>query len=554
MNKAQKLRELFKQDGVIRLVGAHDGLSAKLVELNGFEGVWASGLEISASHAVPDANILTMTDYLQAACIMNDTVSIPVVADCDTGYGNSNNVMHMVKKYEAAGIAGVVIEDKQFPKVNSYIAGRQELAPIAEFVGKILAAKNTQQTKGFMVIARVEALIAGWGQEEALRRAHAYVEAGADAILIHSKLNTPDEIVSFAKAWDFSAPLVIIPTSYSSITLDEIKKLGIKMVIYANQGLRASIKAVNETLAEINRAGRLDVVNDRIVPMSTVFELQGMPIMKEREKIYLRSGEEPVKVIIPAAGAPRNQESLEPLLQNIPLAMLDVNGKCLLQRNVETLNRCKLYDISVITGYRCDAFRLDGVSYIHNPKYSSEHILSSVMSAEDKLDGKTLIIYSDILFEKSLIERVKSLEADFVIVVDNSFSSSLKWNKKLDLVITREDMPRGGRRLTYDRLYHVERISSELPEPDNGAEFIGITLLSRRGAEIFRREYRKALAEYKSKPFFEAENILQASLTDFLNCLSSQGYEVKAFQVNSGWMEIHTFDNYKYACSITKGL
>ena len=554
MNKAQKLRELFQKDGVIRLVGAHDGLSAKLVELNGFEGVWASGLEISASHAVPDANILTMTDYLQAAGIMNDTVSIPVVADCDTGYGNSNNVMHMVKKYEAAGIAGVVIEDKQFPKVNSYIAGRQELAPIAEFVGKILAAKNTQQTKGFMVIARVEALIAGWGQEEALRRAHAYVEAGADAILIHSKLNTPDEIVSFAKAWDFSAPLVIIPTSYSSITLDEIKKLGIKMVIYANQGLRASIKAVNETLAEINRAGRLDVVNDRIVPMSTVFELQGMPIMKEREKIYLRSGEEPVKVIIPAAGAPRNQESLEPLLQNIPLAMLDVNGKCLLQRNVETLNRCKLYDISVITGYRCDAFRLDGVSYIHNPKYSSEHILSSVMSAEDKLDGKTLIIYSDILFENSLIERLKSLEDDFVIVVDNSFSSSLKRNKKLDLVITREDMPRGGRRLTYDRLYHVERISSELPEPDNGAEFIGITLFSRRGAEIFRREYRKALAEYKSKPFFEAENILQASLTDFLNCLISQGYEVKAFQVNSGWMEIHTFDNYKYACSITRGL
>jgi phosphoenolpyruvate phosphomutase len=117
---------------------------------------------------------------------MNDAVSIPVVSDCDVGYGNSNNVMHMVRKYEAAGIAAVCIEDKRFPKVNSYIPGRQELAPIAEFVGKFLAAKNTQRTSDFMVIARVEALIAGWGQEEALKRAHTYAEAGADAIFIHS--------------------------------------------------------------------------------------------------------------------------------------------------------------------------------------------------------------------------------------------------------------------------------------------------------------------------------------------------------------------------------
>ena len=127
-------------------------------------------------------------------------------------------------------------------------------------------------SEDFMVIARVEALIAGWGQEEALRRAHAYVEAGADAILIHSKLSTPDEIVSFVKAWDFSAPLVIVPTAYPMIKLDEIERLGIKMVIYANHGLRAAIRAINEVYSEINRAGRLDTIKDRIVPMNEVFE------------------------------------------------------------------------------------------------------------------------------------------------------------------------------------------------------------------------------------------------------------------------------------------
>lgn len=185
--KSRILKNLFKKDGVIQIVGAHDGLSAKLVERNGFDGVWASGFEISTSYGVPDANILTMSQFLERACEMNDAVAIPVIADCDTGFGNSNNVIYLVKKYESAGIAAITIEDKKFPKVNSYIPGRQELAPVAEFVGKILAAKNAQRTKDFMVIARVEALIAGVGEKEALKRASAYANAGADAIFIHSK-------------------------------------------------------------------------------------------------------------------------------------------------------------------------------------------------------------------------------------------------------------------------------------------------------------------------------------------------------------------------------
>ncbi len=552
MNNAKKLRKLFSQAGVIRIVGAHDGLTAKLVEQNGFDGVWASGFEISAAHAVPDANILTMTQYLEAASMMNDAVSIPVVADCDTGYGNSNNVMHLVKKYEAAGIAGVTIEDKKFPKVNSYIPGRQELAPMVEFVGKIQAAKNAQQSQDFMVIARIEALIAGWGEEEALRRAHAYTEAGADAILIHSKANTPDEIMSFAKAWDFSAPLVIVPTTYPMLTLGEMKELGIKMAIYANQGLRAEVKSINEVLSEIKRSGRLDTINGQIVPMSTIFELQGMTQMKENEKTYLRSDDGQVKVIIPAAGAPHNQESLKTLLHEIPLAMLDINGKPLLKRNVETLNKSKLYDISVIRGYKKESVNLEGVKFFDNPKYQSEHILTSIACAESTLNGKTLIIYSDILFESWLIERLKSLEANFVIVIDNAFKKSLRRNKKLDLVVTREDLPCGDRILSYDHLYQVERIGSKIQAEEASAEFVGITMLSEKASEIFKAEYHRALAEYDNKPFGESENIRQASLEDFLQHLVNLGYKVEALQVNSGWMEIHNVDNYKYACSFVK--
>ncbi len=553
-DKTGTLRRLFERDGVIRLVGAHDGLSARLVELNGFDGVWASGLEISASHTVPDANILTMTQYLTAATVMNEAVAIPVMADCDTGYGNANNVMHMVRKYEAAGIAAVAIEDKKFPKVNSYIPGRQELASMAEFAGKIMAARDARKSDDFLIIARTEALIAGWGQEEALRRAHAYAEAGADAILIHSKATTPDEIVAFARAWDFSAPLVIVPTTYPMLGLDETAALGIKMVIYANHGLRASIKAVDEVLGEIMKAGRLDTVEDRIVPMKTVFELQGMARMKEEEKAYLKSDEESIRVIMPAAGEPRCQQSLAPLLGDRPLAMLEINGKSLLQRSVEALHRSRLRDISVVTGYRSEAFDVDGVDYVFNPRYRSEHILSSIMAAADRMDGRTLIIYADILVESSLIDSLKSVEADFVIVVDNPFDRSLRRNKKLDLVITSEPLPSGARSLSYNRLYRVEKIGSEVVEATRSAEFIGVTLLSKKGADVFKREYRRAQVDYRDRPFGEAENIARAGLVDFLNHLIGLGHDVRALPVNWGWAEIHTVDNYEYACAITRGL
>jgi len=378
------------------------------------------------------------------------------------------------------------------------------------------------------------------------------VEAGADAIFVHSKLTTPDEIVSFARKWDFPVPLVICPTSYPMMTLDEIKRLKIKMVVYANQGLRASIKAINNVLTEIKREGRLDTVEDKIVSMQEVFELQGMTRMKDEEKVFLRTDEEPIKVIIPAAGEPRNQESIAHLLQDRPLAMLDINGKPLLQRNVETLNRSKLYHISVVTGYKNDAFDIEGVNYFHNQKYHSEHILSSIMCAESKMDSKTIIIYSDILFENSLIERLKSLESDFLVVVDNSFKKTLRRNKKLDQIISKEELVSGERILTYDKLYEVQKIGEEIAPEAASAELIGITMFSKKGTDIFKQEYHKAAAEYRNKPFYAAKNLAQASLEDFLQYLIETGHKVEALQVNSGWMEIHSFDNYKYACSIVK--
>jgi phosphoenolpyruvate phosphomutase len=257
-------------------MGAHNALGARMAELVGFEGVWASSLEISASFGVPDASILTMTELHQAAQSMVGAITIPVVADCDSGFGNETNVMNMVRKYEAAGVAAICIEDQRFPKLNSLHHSRHDLAPVAEFAAKIRAAASARQNADFMIIARVEALIAGYSLSEALDRGHQYVDAGADAVLIHSKEATTDQVAAFASAWDGHAPLVVVPTTYYSAHTAELQALGIKMVIYANQGIRAAVRAMLEVFEMILASGSTRAVEDRIAPLGLIFALQEM--------------------------------------------------------------------------------------------------------------------------------------------------------------------------------------------------------------------------------------------------------------------------------------
>ena len=552
MTKSARLRELFKNSGVICLAGAHDGLGARLVERNGFDGVWASGLEISTSYCVPDASILTMSQYLERAIEMNDAVTIPIVADCDTGFGNSNNVIHMVKKYEIAGIAAVCIEDKKFPKVNSLLfKGRQELAPIAEFVGKIMAAKNTQVSKDFMVFARIEALVAGLGQREALKRAHAYVRAGADGILIHSKTSSPEPIIGFAKAWDNSAPLIIVPTTYPTITFDQIEELGIKMVIYANQGLRAAVKAIDSVLSNISKGKTTLGVEEKITSLKEIFELQGMFRLKEDEKLFLKTGIEPIKVIIPAAGAPHNQESLEPLLPERPVCMLDINGKSLLQRNIETLNSMGIGDISVITGYQHERIYVEGIETVYNKNYRDKHILHSIMLAEKEFDAKILLVYSDILFEKHLLNRLLECESDITLLVDATYKKTHLRNKKLDLVIAERKSVLGKRVMIYDEPNLILKIGESISDKEGDYEFIGMAIFSAEGAKMFRDEYYKAKEKYESGRFQGALSFSQASFEDMIQEMIDSGHKISALEVNSGWMEIHSFDDYSHACLIT---
>ena len=285
MLKSEILREKIESQSLVRVEGAFDALSAKLVEVHDFDAVWAGSFAISATHALPDASILTMTEFLAATSSMSDSCNLPVIADCDTGFGGPSNVSHMVKKFEKAGVAAVCIEDKTFPKQNSFLKnGNQTLLSEKDFVAKIIAAREAKSDPNFMIIARIEALIAESGMKEALNRAAAYEKAGADAILIHSNKKTPDEIFQFCDSWNGNVPLVAIPTSYGNVTTKELIDHKIKMIIYANQTLRVSHIYISKLLEELKNSDSLSQISYEMSSMEDIFKMQQMYGLKKEEQ------------------------------------------------------------------------------------------------------------------------------------------------------------------------------------------------------------------------------------------------------------------------------
>lgn len=281
-NRAERKREMLRE-GLARprplvAVGAHDAMSAQLIEAYGFDAVWVSGFGVATmTHALPDLNLTTMTETLAASVRIDGATQLPVVADCDNGFGGLTNVVRTVVEFERAGIAGICIEDNLFPKRNSLYSGKskRELIPAAEQARRIRAGKDAQEGDSFVLIARVEALIAGHGVESACDRADAYVEAGADAILIHSKDKTLQEIEGFLDSWKGkgSTPLVAVPTLFPDYTDSELYDKGFQMIILANHPMRASVRAMEETLETLRAERKAAAVDPHIAPVDHIFEL-----------------------------------------------------------------------------------------------------------------------------------------------------------------------------------------------------------------------------------------------------------------------------------------
>jgi len=289
-NKCSKFKMMLESNKLEFIMEAHNGLSAKIVEESGFSGIWGSGLSISAALGVRDCNEASWTQILDVLEFMTDATSIPIMLDADTGYGNFNNVRRLVKKLEQLDVAAMCIEDKLFPKMNSFVSSEQQvMADIDEFSGRIKAAKDTQAEADFCVVARTEALILGKGMDEALKRAKAYQKAGADAILVHSKLSVGDQIFEFLNKWDNSCPIIVVPTTYYKTPTKKFSDSGISMVIWANHLIRSSITAMQKTATALFTEQTIESVNDDIVSVKEIFRLQNLDELKDAEKKYLPS-------------------------------------------------------------------------------------------------------------------------------------------------------------------------------------------------------------------------------------------------------------------------
>ncbi len=537
MHGTQLLRQRLSDPRPVLVGGAHNGMSAQLVKEAGFDAIWASGFEISASHGKPDANILTMSDNLYAASMMVEAAGIPVIADCDNGYGNAINVIHMVKGYEREGIAAVCIEDNIFPKRCSFYAGvKRELADPEEHAGKIKACVDTRKSDDFLIIARTEALIAGWGMDEALRRGNAYADAGADFILVHSKTESPDEVLGFAERWDRDTPLVCVPTIYKTTTASTLSDAGYRIVIYANHGLRSSIKAMREAFSRIVREQHASVVDDLVVPLTDVYELIGVPAMKQEEKDFMPSGGAKVHAIVLAAGA---SPELGELTEDKPKAMLDIKGKPLLAHQVDALNGAGIKDVAAVVGYKKEAVNLPNLRTYAAEESTGE--LSSLLHASAELSGRSIVLYGDILFGSELVERLLRSEGDAVLVIDRATDVDRTGR---DLVRTARDVEGAGRMLHGQQLDVLQAIGRDLP--DANGEWIGMMMLSEEGTKALR-QVADELAKKPGAAVHQAKDAASASLTDLLQVMVDKGLTVHCIDTYKGWMEIDTFDDYRHA-------
>ncbi|GJQ58421.1 MAG: phosphoenolpyruvate mutase [Candidatus Scalindua sp. AMX11] len=532
MNKTTKLKQMLQSPQLEFLMEAHSGISAKIVEEAGFKGIWGSGLAISGSLGVRDNNEASWTQVLEVVEFMSDATTIPILIDGDTGYGNFNNMRRLVKKLEQRDIAGVCIEDKLFPKTNSFLReGAQPLADIDEFCGKIKAGKDIQKDDDFVIVARVEAFIAGWGLQEALNRAEAYCNAGADAILIHSKLSNASEVFDFIKVWGDRSPVAIVPTKYYTTPTDEFRKYQISLAIWANQVFRGSIQKMQEVAQQIYREQNLLSVEDSIVSIKEVFRLQDDKELALAEEHYLcpKSGNQRSAIIL----ASTRGEQLGQLTQSIPKTMIKIGKKSILERAVEHLNEYHIKDISVVAGYRKEAINLPNLKIIGNDDYKTTGELVSLSKAIDTAQGESIILFGDILFKKYFLSIILDDPADIVIIVDTVYSLEQNYQSDFVHVFQAEEAS-----LFPGDNYHLKTIFYDQPHADYYGEWIGMMKLTTKGVTIVK----DFIQEFRNQPEFQMMDI-----RDMFNQFIKRGIKIKIQTISGHRIDVNNIEDFSLA-------
>ena len=522
--KTTQLKTLIRSPELSFLMEAHNGLSAKVVEEAGFSGIWGSGLSLSAAMGLRDCNEATWTQVLEVIEMMADGTTIPILLDGDTGYGNFNTVRRLVKKLESRDIAGVCLEDKIFPKTNSFINGtKQQLADIEEFAGKIKAAKDAQRDDDFCVVARVEAFIAGWGLEEAMKRAEAYRIAGADAIVMHSALRNPSEILAFKKEWGNRLPVIIIPTKYYATPTDVFRDNQFSVVIWANHLMRAALGRMQAVAKTIFAEQNLLNVEEAVATVSEVFRIQGEHELIEAEKRYFPASGKDVHAVILAAS--RGKE-LGELTADRPKVMVPVGGEPILGRIANTLRSVQIKNINVVRGYCKAAVNLTGITYFDNDEYENTQELYSLSKARPALKGPCLIAFGDVLVKKYILEELMDVDADLVISVDTNWRESRNRNRFAEYVKCSE--PHSKR--TFNNPVFLEDIFFDADREDIHGEWTGLLKLSANGTEIALKQL-DALS--RNTDVFRSLRIV-----DLIKAIMKDGGKVRVLYQTGHWLDV----------------
>jgi len=525
--KTTALKNMLTGPGLHFLMEAHNGLSAKIAEGAGFEGIWGSSLSISAALGVRDNNEASWTQVLEVVEFMADATSVPILLDGDTGYGNFNSARRLVTKLEQRGVAGVCIEDKLFPKTNSFIRGTaQPLANMHEFAGKIRAMKDTQRDDDFVVIARVEALIAGHGLEAALIRGEEYRKAGADAVLIHSSKRDAAEILAFKKEWGDRLPLVIVPTKYYTTPTEAFREAGFKIVIWANHLMRSALASMQATARQIFADQSLMNVETRVAPLAEVFRLQGAQELEQAEKAYLPQGGAVTRGIVLAAG---RGDELGEVAKERPKCMRPIAGKPILEHILDAYRSANVRDLVVVRGLAKDTVNLQGATYVDNDDDAKIGEVESLARARSALEGAAcLVSYGDVLFKRHMLDELLEAEGDFVIAVDSLTAADAPnaIRRRADWALCSE--PHSRKTL----LQHVTLtdMTSAPDAPGITGEWTGILKTTATGGKV--------LADMLAA--MPADELAKLSMPDLLRRLVKAGKTVRVVYSRGGWLDVHT--------------
>ena len=286
MRMTKKLRDLLAAPGIVLGGGAHDGLSARIVEQVGYELCVVTGAGTSMCRGLPDIGLVTMAEMVANAAYIAEAVNIPVIVDADNGYGNAINTRRTVREFERAGVAGIHIEDQVWPKRCGHMFGKR-LVPRDEMVGKIKAALDARRDKDFVVIARCDALMVN-GLDDTLERGEAYLAAGADMLFFEMR-ESMDEIRAMADRFRGRVPLHFNHSPSGMVPrlhVSEIEKLGFKTACFYVHALMAACKVMRDVLTEIKETGNSLTVWDRMVKFDDFWEIAGLKEYRALEKKY----------------------------------------------------------------------------------------------------------------------------------------------------------------------------------------------------------------------------------------------------------------------------